>query len=1696
MPLAVIVRGLSLPVLLSFLLLPSAVEAKNIGADPPNPSCGCAACGCAPSGSRIPVSQRSDTGTSVSRTEGNLIEPMPISTTQSAGGQTINLEAIYNSYNADGSRAAVDTVMGYGWTHSYNIFLFTQFGAMFRYDGMGRVTKYGLGPGGTFIAANGYFETLVKNSSSTFTLTQKDQTVYTFTTVAGTSFSVAGPVWRLTQIVDRNGNTTTLTYTGGNLTGVTDTYGRTVTFTYNAQHKVASTTDPARRVTTFQYDSTGHKLTQITDPNGNSIQYTYNSLYQLTGKTDKAGRTFTYTYAAGEPTAVDDSAGTSPGTLSNAGNWATSQSALAANVTRTYTPATTTVTDGRGNLWQYQYDSNGYLLQTTAPDGSFRSYTYDPATLMLSSSTDADGHTTSYVYNSQGDRIQATDALGHVTTYTYESTFNMMTSMTDPRGRVTTYTIDPATGNRTKETDPLGQSASWTYDSHGNVLTATDKNGNTTTYQYDSSDNLIKTIDPLGNSTTATYDGVGNRLSLTDADGNTTSYQYDGMNRPIRETDALGHFSQTIYDGEGNRTQFTDRNGHSTIYQYDLRQRDVKMTDALGHNETYAYDSNDNRISLTDRDGHTTNYTYDVQNRPSRLTDALGDTTTNTYDGVGNTLTTTDANGHTTTFGYDALNRRATMTDAASELTQYQYDTGTLSGCVSPPNPYPSCGATPGSSLITGQTDANGNVIYYKYDALDRRIDVVRKVGSTADTITSADAVTTYTYDPVGNRLTLTEPDGNTTTWTYDADNRVIKEVNAAGDTTLTTYDGVGNVITISEPNLDVVTDTYDALNRLTQITDSAGADAAYSYDNEGNCISYADGNGNTTSYAYDAINRLVTTTDPLGNTTTTVYDPVGNPLQTTDRNGNVTTMAYDAINRRISTTDALGNTTQWQYDPVGNLTKLTDADLHATQYTYDAVNRQIAETYADSTFRTYIYDGVGNVLTRTDQIGQVTHYTYSDLYFLLGRTYPSAVNDTFTYDLSGRLLTAQRGSWPVTFAYDGANRITQTVQNNGTVSYAYNVPGRTRTLTYPGGRVITENTDARARMDHIDDSASPPSIVQYAYDAGNRVTSRNYRNGTTAAFNYNADNWILNLQHSVIVTTAPIAGFSYAYDNEGNKRYEQKLQDTTHSEAYQYDSTYRLITYQVGTLSGSTVPVPSTQTNYNLDGVGNWTSTFNPVTSVTQTRTYNSTNELIDINSTALTYDANGNVLTDGSYAYVYDEENRLTQITRDSDSAIVGQYQYDALGRRVQKIADPVGSPVTTRYFYDGPRVIEEQDGFGTTQATYIYGNSIDEILTMSRSGQTYYYHQNALGSVEAVTDSTATPVERYEYDAYGAVTVTTGAGTPVSPNSWGAPHSAIGNPWMFTGRQLDEESGLYFYRARYYDSGKGRFLERDPRELRSGWGTATNLYAYAGDSPGVFSDASGLERVGSNQYGVFEFFSTLFPDKISNRGILVDDPGSYSVNAMINFRPNKDTVCCTRIRFIQSARVIDATTLESVLHEGPDVGVFLRRAVPARPGAQTSAETGGFFIDTVRGRKTAWQHLQPGSSPDPYHIAQFSDTPGWRRANTRFEFHTCAICQEGRDRGKIYGCVSWGFLADANKNLSMYGTELSNEPAPWWKAALLKWNDQSDTNSVSLPGITPPPPPPVIYDRRTDDMLRRQGIEPDPYGPGAPNSPYLTR
>ena len=185
---------------------------------------------------------------------------------------------------------------------------------------------------------------------------------------------------------------------------------------------------------------------------------------------------------------------------------------------------------------------------------------------------------------------------------------------------------------------------------------------------------------------------------------------------------------------------------------------------------------------------------------------------------------------------------------------------------------------------------------------------------------------------------------------------------------------------------------------------------------------------------------------------------------------------------------------------------------------------------------------------------------------------------------------------------------------------------------------------------------------------------------------------------------------------------------------------------------------------------------------------THNMTNEYTAIGGSSPGYDFAGNMTTDAAgYVYYYDYENRLTKIT-DAEPCDVAVYSYDALGRRIEKITyDPCGvADTTTRYYYDGWRVLAETDGDGVRQREYAYGNYIDEtlIMTDNRSGEAeddHYYLHDHLFSPVALVDEDGSVLERYEYDAYGGLIrldpdFTTWSGTPA------------GNPCFFTGQRLD--------------------------------------------------------------------------------------------------------------------------------------------------------------------------------------------------------------------------------------------------------------------------------------------------------------------
>ena len=302
--------------------------------------------------------------------------------------------------------------------------------------------------------------------------------------------------------------------------------------------------------------------------------------------------------------------------------------------------------------------------------------------------------------------------------------------------------------------------------------------------------------------------------------------------------------------------------------------------------------------------------------------------------------------------------------------------------------------------------------------------------------------------------------------------------------------------------------------------------------------------------------------------------------------------------------------------------------------------------------------------------------------------------------------------------------------------------------------------------------------------------------------------------------------------------------------DVYAYDWAYRMVTatYDV-TNPLSEVAVPGSQTyvkkqDFTLDGLGNRSQVqVTPWGGSASTTTYASdvVNQYTTIGTTSRTHDLNGNLTDDGSQKYIYDYKNRLCEV-RDAANALIASYKYDALGRRIEK---DIAAGATTRYILAGVSVIEEYDGSDTWQANYIHDDRIDHPVAMERADiadvdgdsntaelMRFHYHQQALGSVTEMTSPAGAVVEWVRYDAYGKATIYDQNGAVVTK-------SAVGNPFLFTGRAWDDESGTYFYRARTYDPEAGRFLQRDPLGYVDGLSSVT----YTRDAPACHTDPSGL-------------------------------------------------------------------------------------------------------------------------------------------------------------------------------------------------------------------------------------------------------------
>ncbi len=362
--------------------------------------------------------------------------------------------------------------------------------------------------------------------------------------------------------------------------------------------------------------------------------------------------------------------------------------------------------------------------------------------------------------------------------------------------------------------------------------------------------------------------------------------------------------------------------------------------------------------------------------------------------------------------------------------------------------------------------------------------------------------------------------------------------------------------------------------------------------------------------------------------------------------------------------------------------------------------------------------------------------------------------------------------------------------------------------------------------MDSIKTGANA-AIADYTFDDAGRLTKKVLPNGLETVYEYNDANWVTKITLRQAATpTNVLQSFQYGYDNVGNRVWVKYK--TGSGDVYNYDETYQLVGVKYGVSNpedGYDLAVATTrEVTYGYDALGN---RLRVTDEASMTDYYaNNLNQYTQVGAnTDFTYDANGNLTGDGTWTYGYDREGHLISASK---SGTTVTYQYDALGRRILKNVNGT----ITNFVYSGQDLIEERDATNAVTAKYVYAGGIDNPVKVIKGSNTYFYQQDALGNVTSLTDGTGAIVESYTYDTFGEPKIKDGSGTIISTPT---------QPFLFTGREFDVETGLYHYRTRAYSPDLGRFIQPDSIGF---WGRDLNLYRYVANDPANRIDPEGLQ------------------------------------------------------------------------------------------------------------------------------------------------------------------------------------------------------------------------------------------------------------
>jgi len=796
-----------------------------------------------------------------------------------------------------------------------------------------------------------------------------------------------------------------------------------------------------------------------------------------------------------------------------------------------------------------------------------------------------------------------------------------------------------------------------------------------------------------------------------------------------------------------------------------------------------------------------------------------------TYDIAGNALSIADPDGHAParlTYN-DTCNRYwkpLTVANSLGQSTTLGYDYGT--NCSN------------GTGNLTFSIDPNGVTTAYKYDDQLDRVTQIRRAADTA-----AESQTNIVYDSV-------------------TDVSVYRDQAAKNDRKLhseTLYDGFGRPSESRQYENSgtyiSTKSTYDSLGHLATSTNPSRMTNGQS-----------DGLGYSTTTGYDALGRVVSVKTADGSTTVTSY--TGNQTTVTDPAGKKRQCTNDALGRLtkvVEDPDGLKYKTSYEYDALDDLTKVTQGDPATTPeyetrtFGYDTLRRLTSSTQPESGITQYAYDADGNLTSKIDSRNVTTTYTYDALNRLTKKQYSDG---TPTVDLAydapsstapngiGRLWSVANANATTWTYYDERGNVASSAQatlgQTYATVYAYDLADSLISEAYPSGRVINTAYDQAERPSTVSGTlgvAAKNYATGIAYAPHGAMRLYGFGNNIWHAVNFNSrmqpyqiwdviDNDPDKILRSQCLywgsTRDPQGGCPAPNDSDNNGNLMESTfgygaggstTSPTFDETYRYDGVNRLISVENGDL-WSRYFAYDQYSNMWLCGwpgiAANGSAPAANYCSQTPSGIFNTANRF----GTG-SYDAAGNQLTVAGSNLTYDAENRITKALQPGIGYV--DYGYDGNGRRVFK-SNSYGSQTIYVYDAEGKLVAEYSLGVGTVSPC-----------------QTCYLSLDHLGSTRLVTDQGGNTVSRHDYIPFGE---------EIQANSGGRDGTFGTQDFVnqkFTGKERDQETGLDYFGARYYDSALGRFTSPDPLGGSLLDPQTLNKYAYVRNNPLALTDPTGM-------------------------------------------------------------------------------------------------------------------------------------------------------------------------------------------------------------------------------------------------------------